>query len=153
MNKLSFSVETIFNHFIKPKIKEFQRSKKINLKNIIINNRVKGHELETPGCYVIYEYGKTRPIYIGSAGKGKHYLKYRIGDLFSYSQKSKDPFYHTLTKKLIMPNKIGRYKDIEELQEFYKEKCYLKIIETKTVREARILEDILIEILKPQYND
>jgi hypothetical protein len=36
---------------------------------------------------VIYEGNK--PIYVGSAGKGRHTLRYRIGDLFSDYQKDR----------------------------------------------------------------
>lgn len=106
-------------------------------------------KLEYPGVYLIYQGRGKRLLYIGSAGKGGHYLKYRIGDLFAYGN-GKRKFKHTLTEKLL--EKLKRFKAIDGTRAFYLIRCRIKIVPTKTVREARILEDVLIELLNPKYN-
>ena len=105
--------------------------------------------LEYPGVYIIYQGKRKQPLYIGSAGKGGHYLKYRMADLFYYGG-GKHKFKHTLTEKLL--DKLKKFKTIDGLRAFYLIRCRIKIIRTKTIREARILEDVLIELFNPKYN-
>jgi hypothetical protein len=99
--------------------------------------------------YVLLE--KGRPIYVGMAGKGKHTLNYRMGDLFLYSPSRPKPFNHTLTAKLLTKSK--KFKSIGKLRDFYLSSCTLKVIKTETFQQARTVESILIELLRPQYND
>jgi hypothetical protein len=112
------------------------------------NWRARTDVLKHAGVYVIYE--KRRPIYVGEAGKGKHSLHYRIGDLFSFSPKAKRHFHHTLTEKLL--TKVRRFSSIEGTRDFYLS-CSFKVVKTDTFQQARTLEAILIELLKPIYND
>ena len=132
-------------------ISAFEKSPKYNFGDVLKKNwKVKPGCFEAPGVYAIYEKGKEL-IYIGSAGKGGHYLKYRLGDLFAYNPRSKDmKFKHTLPYKLL--EKIERFNNIDKLRNHFVNKCNFKVVETRTVREARIVESILIELLNPKYN-
>lgn len=136
--------------FIKKGVKEAKNAPLQTVGKFIKSNwqPVRGN-LEYPGVYLIYEERRKRLLYIGSAGKGGHYLKYRISDLFAYGN-GKRKFKHTLTEKLL--DKLKRFKTIDGLKAFYLARCRIKIIPTKTIREARILEDVLIEFLEPKYN-
>lgn len=136
---------------IRKYISDFEKSPRYNFRDILKDNwRVKKGFFENPGVYAIYEKGGGL-IYIGSAGKGKHYLRYRLGDLFIYNPQYKDiKFTHSLTQKLIL--KIKRFKGIDNIRKHFVNKCYFKVVETGTVREARIVESILIELLNPRYN-
>lgn len=136
--------------FIEKGVKEAENAPLQNLGKFTNHNwrPVRGM-LEYPGVYVIYQEKRKQPLYIGSAGKGGHYLKYRIADLF-YFGNGRYKFKHTLTEKLL--DKLRRFKTIDGLRAFYIVRCGAKFIKTKTVREARILEDVLIELLSPKYN-
>ena len=138
--------------FIKRKIEDFQCSELHSFKEFINEEyRLKKGILQYCGAYVIYEGNK--PIYVGSAGKGKHYLRYRVGDLFHVfkSKAGEIKYYHTLTRKLL--HKYKRFNSLDEVREFYLSKCRIRIIKTDTIREARIIEAILICLLNPCYND
>jgi len=135
--------------YVTRKVKEFQDAPQQNLRTIIKPNwRARTDVLRSPGVYVIYSEGKT--IYVGMAGKGKHTLNYRIGNLFSYSAKGNRRFHHTLTKKLLTKFRI--FGTIDDVRKFY-QSCKLKTVETETFQQARTLEAVLIELLKPKYND
>lgn len=136
--------------FIEGGVKEVKKTPPQTLGKFVSHSwrPIKG-QLEYPGVYVIYQEKRKQPLYVGSAGKGGHYLKYRISDLFAYGG-GKWKFKHTLTEKLL--DKLGRFRTIDGLRAFYLVRCRIKIIRTKTIREARILEDVLIELLQPKYN-
>ena len=139
---------------LREKIYELKKKEELNFKEIIkheTNFRGKKGVLEHPGCYVIYE--KEKPIYVGSAGKGKHVLKYRMGDLFFYSPQARDSkFKHTLTNKLLTHKEHKRFSKIDEVRDFYLNSCSVKVIETDTVEQARLIESALILKLNPKYN-
>jgi hypothetical protein len=142
----NINLNSVIN-LIKKKVKEFQNSECLNFKDFIKSNwRPKLKLLEHAGTYVIYENGKV--IYVGSAGKGRHFLKFRIADLFYKGEENQ--FKHTLTEKLL--KKINRFKNIQEVRDFYLNSCSLKIIKTETVKEAKLLEEVLIYLLNPKYN-
>ena len=88
-------------------------------------------------------------MHVGHAGKGTHTLNYRIGDIVCNS-KTIENIHHTLTKKLIKEDRFSL--SFDKLRSYYVDNCYIKIIETPTVRRARILEALLIDILNPEYN-
>lgn len=138
--------------FIKRKLEDFQSSKLYSFEEFVDEEyRSKKGVLQYCGAYVIYE--GDEPIYVGSAGKGKHHLRYRIRDLF-YDYKSKTgerKYYHTLTRKLL--HKYKRFNSLDEVRDFYMTKCKIRIIKTDTIRQARIIEAILIYTLNPRYND
>jgi hypothetical protein len=93
-------------NFLRAKFSEFQIAEKRSFKDLVkweSNFRGRRGILEYPGCYVIYE--GEKPVYVGSAGKGRHVLKYRIGDLFFYTPGS--GYKHTLTMKLITDENIS----------------------------------------------
>lgn len=123
---------------------------KINFNKIIKENwRARPGVAEYPGVYIIYKGNKI--IYIGSAGKGNHVLRFRIGDLFFYSESPRTDyrFHHYLSRKLI---EKGEFKTIGDLRNFYLNKCKIKLIETESIKEARAIEYILIAIFQPKYN-
>lgn len=134
---------------IKQKAKEFNNASLVNFNDVIKKDGrpIRG-KFEFPGIYIIYEKNNGM-IYIGMAGKGDHFLRYRLSDLFFYDPKRKK-FKHSLTQKLL--TKIRRFKNINGIADFYRNRCYLKVIGTKSAREARIIEDIFIELLSPKYN-
>lgn len=137
------------------KYEELSNSKELKFINFVsVDPRIKvGGVPEKPGVYIIYERGK--PIYVGSSGKGKANLRTRFHDLFYFNPnpKSKDPWNHTLSFKLMDSKKIGRFETIDQLREFYFTKCTFKFIEMRNVREAKVLEDLMILKLNPLYND
>jgi hypothetical protein len=137
---------------IREKWVEFNDAQSSNFKDFLKDNLTtpKRGLLEFIGVYVVYE-GST-PIYIGSAGKGKHPLKYRIADLFAYAPKSKrSPYYHTMTKKLV--EKYKMFKSIE-VRKHYVENCSFKYIKTDSIDQARMLEQAFIILLgHPKYNE
>ena len=138
--------------FIRKKMEDFQSSKLYSFEEFVDEEyRPKKGVLQYCGAYVIYE--GDEPIYVGSAGKGKHYLRYRIGDLFcDYKSKTGErKYYHTLTRKLL--HKYKRFSSLDEVRDFYMTKCKVRIIKTDTIRQARIIEAILIYTLNPRYND
>jgi len=60
-------------------------------------------------------------------------------------------YYHTLTRKLLI-GKHRRFRSLEEVRSFYLRECELKILKTETLSEARLMEAVLINLLKPTYN-
>jgi len=140
-------------NFIIKKWEEFQKAE-YHLFNEFVdeNGKPKKGVLKHVGVYVVYE--GDNPIYVGSAGKGKHVLRYRIGDLFSdcRGKKGERKYYHTLTRKLL--TKYKRFNSLKEVQSFYFKECRLKILKTETISEARLMEAVLINLLepKPRYN-
>lgn len=78
--------------------------------------KIKGVPQE-PGVYIVYERG--RPVYVGSSGRGKANLRTRFHDSFYFNQnpESKDPWNHTLSHKLMDPQRIGRFKTIDKLRD------------------------------------
>ncbi len=138
-------------NLIKEKWEAFQKAE-YHLFNEFVDENGKPRKgvLKHIGVYVVYEGDK--PIYVGSAGKGKHVLRYRIGDLFSdyRGEKGERKYYHTLTSKLLTKHK--RFNSLKEIQSFYFKECKLKILETETLCEARLMEAFLINMLKPRYN-
>ena len=83
---------------------------------------------EKPGVYVIYE--SSMPVYVGSSGRGKTNPRKRFHDLFYFNTnpESKDPWNHTLSRKLMDSQKICIFKTIYQLREFYFTKCTFKFI-------------------------
>jgi len=140
--------------FIREKWEAFQKSGYHLFSEFVDENgKPKKGVLEHGGVYVVYE--GDEPIYVGSAGKGKHVLRYRIGDLFSdYRGKGGErKYYHTLTRKLLTKHK--RFNSLKEVQAFYFNKCRLKILEIEPISRAKLMEAVLINILepKPRYNN
>ena len=137
------------------KYKKLINSKEREFKDFVsVDPRIKIKGVpEEPGVYIVYERG--RPVYVGSSGRGKANLRTRFHDLFYFNPnpESKDPWNHTLSHKLMDPQKIGRFKTIDKLREFYFTKCTFRFIVMKNVREAKVLEDILILRLSPPHNE
>ncbi|MFP3191073.1 MAG: hypothetical protein RXR31_07065 [Thermoproteota archaeon] len=104
-------------------------------------------DLMYAGVYCIYN-EKKEIIYVGSAGLS-HTLRYRIGDLFFYDENSKrSPFHHTLTYKL-----KKEFGDIGKVRDYYFENCRFKIIIADSDAEAHALEQLLILLFGPKYNN
>lgn len=162
---------------IREKWVEFNNSRRLNFKNFVNpkNWRPKPGILGFRGVYVIFE--GDIPIYVGSAGKGKHLLKYRIADLFNYTSgykgREEDKFYHTLTRKLVeeripnglslkdastnfvqnRPNKTILEQTLDSVKDFYLKKCSFKVLKTNNIDEARMLEQVFLLLLNhPKYN-
>lgn len=132
---------------IKKGVKLLQVAKSYYFADFIKENwRFKNGKFEFAGIYAIYEKGKGL-IYIGSAGKGNHFLRYRIADLFYFSD---NKFKHYLTEKLL--NSLKRFDGIDSIRNFYLHDCYFRVVKTDTIRQARIIEEILIYLLNPKYN-
>ena len=72
---------------IREKWEEFSKAELHSFSEFVNENgKPKRGVLNYGGVYVVYEGGE--PIYVGSAGKGKRVLRYRIGDLFKdYGEK------------------------------------------------------------------
>jgi hypothetical protein len=86
---------------IKEKIEEIQHLNFHSFKELLDEKyRPKKGVLNFCGVYIIYE--DNKPIYVGAAGNGRHFLRYSIGDLFAdYKTKTGEiKYYHTLTRKL-----------------------------------------------------
>jgi len=118
--------------------------------------KLKGHpmikDLMYAGVYCIYN-EKKEIIYVGSAGLS-HTLMYRIGDLFVYNKNSKkNQFHHTLTYKLLHDKNLKKFKRIKEVRKYYLKKCRFKIIITDSDAEAHALEQLLILLFVPEYNN
>ena len=98
--------------------------------------------------YTIYE--GDRPIYVGSAGKGKHTLRYRFGDLFSEyrGNAGEKKYYHTLTRKLLLHYK--RFNSLEEIRNFYFRKCSVRVLRIDSVTKRKVMENVLIQLLEPR---
>ena len=146
--------------YLTEKFEELSISKDKKFKNFvfIVNDKIRIKDIsKKPGVYIILE--KEEPIYVGSTGKGKANLRTRFQNLFYYNKKKypnekrpSDPFNHTLTYRLVDPNKIGRFKHPDEVRKFYLNNCSFKLVETETVQAARALEGVLILQLEPTYN-
>jgi len=109
-------------------------------------------DLMYAGVYCIYN-EKKEIIYVGSAGLS-HTLMYRIGDLFVCNQNSiKSKFHHTLTYKLIYNPDLKKFDNIYEVRKYYIEECKFKIIIADTDAEAHALEQLLILLFNPRYNN
>src|SRR4030043_143942 len=131
--------------FIKEKWRMLENSEKLLFKDFIQKNwRAKNIDyLNDPGVYVVYE--GDIAVYVGSAGKGKHFIRYRIGDLFGYRPRAKKPFYHTLTMKLLKErngsedlSNVSRL--VDDARGHLMKTCSFKVIRTDNVRQARMLE-------------
>lgn len=142
-------------NFIREKWIEFNNSSYLKFRDYVKTNTwsVLPGKLECVGVYVIFEGGKA--IYVGSAGGGKHPLKYRIGDLFGYSPRSKSSsYYHPLTRKLAKKIDVKDPEQaLNEVRNFYFERCSFKVVKTDTIDQARMLEYVFIILLDhPKYN-
>ena len=144
---------------IQQKWYELQKSNNLNFRDYLNDNwRPKHGRLEFQGVYVVYK-GKA-PIYVGSAGKGTHVLKWRISDMFYCPNAKKNKFYHTLTRKLVekhLSEEHGVSHAVEEavnaVRTFYLRKCSFKVARTENMDEARMLEQAFILALEhPEYN-
>jgi len=96
--------------------------------------------LEGPGVYVFEEDGRF--LYVGSAVNLNRRLKQ---DLMRSMGQRKQP--HTFGKKL-----MKRFGDKEKAKDFLR-RCGLRICVTENEREARVLEQVLIYLLDPKFND
>lgn len=88
-------------------------------------------------------------MYVGHAGKGGHTLNYRLGDLVCNTTDLEN-IHHTFSKKLLKEDKFSA--NIDKLRDYFLNECYVKTVEIETVRKARIIEAILIDLLNPKYN-
>jgi len=114
----------------------------------------KVRELRYAGVYCIYDIRENEEIiYVGSAGLS-HTLMYRIGDLFVYNQNSKkNQFHHTITYKLIYDEDLKKFNNIDEVKDYYFNDCRFKVIITDSDAEAHALEQLLILLFGPKYNN
>lgn len=142
--------------FIKAKFEEFEGAPYFSFADFLYEDgswrKPPKHKLDFGGVYVIYEQGK--PIYVGSAGKGKHTLRYRLGDLFHDYKGQKEGerrYYHTLTRKLLK-GELKRFNSLDEVRHFFFDKCSIRILRIDSVSQAKVMESVLIELLKPMYN-
>ena len=145
--KMKKNLEIISRKFV-----ELVESRPRRFKDVVsINHKIRIHGIpKEPGVYIISD--EDEIIYVGSSGKGKANLKTRFRDLFYYNKnpESTSPFNHTLTHKLV---KSDRFGTADEVRNFYLEKCTFRLIEMDTIRQARVLEDLLILVSDPSYNN
>jgi len=144
-------LEELLN-FVREKYEEFSKAPFHSFSEFVDENgKPRRGVLNYGGVYVVYE--GDDPIYVGSAGKGKHVLRYRLGDLFSdyRGKQGERKYYHTLTKKLL-EGEYKRFNTLEEVQKFYIEKCRLKILQIEPIRKAVLMEAVLINLKEPKYN-
>ena len=106
-------------------------------------------ELKHAGVYCIYEGQEI--IYIGSAGS-RHTLRNRIGNLFVHRSQKNPEFGHNLTHKLILDKTLRRFSKIDEVRDFYLN-CRFKFITANNDAEAHALENVLIMLFTPEYNN
>jgi len=130
---------------VEQKVKEFEKSEKESFRNVFdeegnLTTLGKRKYREFCGVYIIYE-GRNI-IYIGKSGGGA----YRIADL---AYQKNDKFKHTLSQKII---KFKSFRNINEVMNFYREKCFLKVIKTGSDMDAEIVESIFIKLFRPKYN-
>ena len=85
---------------------------------------------------------------MGTAGKGSRKVKDRLNDLFKYRSKSSEHYSHILPKKL---NKEVKFQE-DTLRNYLYNNCRLKILRTKTIEEALLMESFLIVFLRPKHN-
>jgi len=95
---------------------------------------------EGPGVYVFEEDGRF--LYVGSAVDLNRRLKH---DLIGSMGQRKQP--HTFGRKL-----MKRFGDNEKAKDFLR-RCGLRICRTENEREARVLEQVLIYLLNPEFNN
>ena len=93
-----------------------------------------------PGVYVFEKDGEF--LYVGSAVDLDRRLKH---DLMGSMGQERQP--HPFGKKL-----MKRFGDKEKAKDFLK-RCELRICITENGREARVLEQVLIYLLNPKFND
>jgi len=74
--------------------------------------------------------------------------------MFVYNKNSKkNQFHHTLTYKLLHDKNLKKFKRIKEVREYYLNKCRFKIIIADSDAEAHALEQLLILLFEPEYNN
>ena len=93
-----------------------------------------------PGVYVFEEDGRF--LYIGSTVNLNQRLKH---DLMESMGQQRQP--HTFGRKL-----MKQFGDKEKAKDFLR-RCGLRICRTENEREARVLEQVLIYLLNPKFND
>lgn len=136
--------------FVRDKWVELKRASRFHFSDRVDEKgNIQKGLFEFKGVYVIYH--NEEPIYVGSAGKGGHVLRYRLMDLFAYSPHAKrNHYYHTLTKKLV---KNGDFHDRFAVWKFYRKSCTFKVIETENMDQARLLEQAFMVLYRhPKYN-
>ena len=111
----------------------------LRVERIKISDIKRSNYEEKPGTYIFMKEDKA--IYVGSTGNLYRRLRH---DLLSSLGQEKQP--HSFGRKL-----IKELKNIERAREYIKN-LDLKIIITEDEYEAKVLEQILIYILKPKYN-
>ena len=131
---------------IKDKINEFKTINPIKFSDMISGYKKNKEKFDVLipqkfGVYIIFE-NKT-PIYVGSTSN----LRKRISD-FIFHHINPKANTHILTEKLVKE----RFKTKKGFYNFLRSKCILIPITTNSLIEAKILEAILIGILKPKYN-
>jgi excinuclease UvrABC nuclease subunit len=96
---------------------------------------------KTSGVYMVYRNNSV--VYVGSTKnlrrRTRNFLK-RVLE----KHIPKGEFKHTLNTKLF---KLGT------LTPSFYSRCSFRVLETKDIYEARLLEQLLISIFKPRYND
>jgi excinuclease UvrABC nuclease subunit len=95
---------------------------------------------ERTGVYVFEEDGRF--LYVGSAVNLHRHLKHNL--MGSMGQPAQP---HTFGKKLM------KLCGDREKARNYLRKCRLRICQTKNEREAKVLEQVLIYLLNPLFND
>ncbi len=95
---------------------------------------------DTPGIYVFFD--EKQAVYVGSTNNLYRRLKH---DLWGSLGQPKQP--HVFGKKLIEKFDGDRVKAKD-----YLKSLQLKVIKTDSLGEARVLEQLLIYLLRPVYN-
>jgi len=145
--------------FIKDKLEEFEKAERFPFGDFLYENgkprKPPRRDLKFNGVYVVYE--GEKPIYVGSTGGGKrrrHTLRDRLRDMF-YDRKGRKEgqreYYHTVTKKLL-EGKFKRFNSLDEVRRFLFNKCKVRVLRIDSVSRAKVMESVLIEMLKPIYN-
>lgn len=136
--------------FLREKVEEFERAQMQNFRehiNMKTWRAIRSHLLDQPGVYVIYD--GDRIIYVGATEKEGRFIRYSIGDLFYYRPPPSERFKHSLTRKLI--EKYRCFTNIQEVRDYYIQRCSFKVVGTPTSRDAKLLEAALTRLLKPHY--
>ncbi len=137
-------------NFLNEKIREFQEADFQSFREHVDVEKwraIPSPLLDQTGVYIIYEEGDV--IYVGGTEREGRTIRDRINDLF-YKPTPGRRFKHTLTSKLI--NKLKRFRNVDEIRNYYLQRCTFKVIGTKNTRDARLLEAVLIYLLNPRYN-
>jgi len=145
--------------FIKAKLREFQKTERFPFGDFLYENgkprKPPRRDLNFSGVYVVYE--GERPIYVGSTGGGKRRrrtLRDRLRDMF-YDRKGRKEgqreYYHTVTKKLLK-GELKRFNSLDEVRRFLFNECSVRVLRIDSISQAKVMESILIEMLKPKYN-